>query len=254
MDLEALIVSLKHKEMLDASVRQILKQIQSLPQRTTNEAPYILFGILPAEAQLDIKTLIFIHNFITDYDSILYQVAMHHWLPNHSLFTTIIKLVLKYDIPLPHKILNNPAGALEWKRLVKKSVYQYWRKTLSLAAKQKSTQALLPDPAEPPSWEHLALNRHAVSRVRLQVQFLTNTFTLLSHRSIFYKEGPSCKIFGTEPKTTVHILSRCPALSQTQSILLNPILFNIQASASSLLLPTSDENIAKLLLAVNPPN
>ena len=80
--LEALIVSPKQKEMVEASFRQMLKQIQSLPQRTANEVPYILFGILPAEALLDIKTLIF-HNNITDHDSILTRSPCVSWLPNH---------------------------------------------------------------------------------------------------------------------------------------------------------------------------
>ena len=76
--LETLSISPKNKEMLGI-LQKILKRIQSIPQRTANEASYmyILFGILPAEALLDIKTLIFFHNIITDHDSILYQVAMH---------------------------------------------------------------------------------------------------------------------------------------------------------------------------------
>ena len=236
----------------------MLKRIQSLPQRTANEAPYILFGILPAEALLDIKTLIFFHNIITDHNSILYQVAMGQLatksLASNSWFTTINKLALKYDIPSLHKILNNPPGALEWKRLVKKSVHAHWQKTLSLATKQNSTLALLPDLVEPPSLENVALNTHAVSRARLQTWVFTNTFTLQSHRSTFYKEDIRCKICGTEPETTVHLLARCPALSQTWSILLKPVLFNIQASTSPSILPTSDEDIARLLLGVNPLN
>ena len=126
--------------------------------------------------------------------------------------------------------------------------------TMSLAADQKSTLALLPDPAEPPSWEHVALNTHAVSRARLQTQLLTNTLTvtLQSHRATFYKEDPTCRICGTEPETTVHLLSRCPALSQARSVMLKPILLNLQASSSSL--PTSDEDTARLLLGINPLN
>ena len=70
--LKVLIISPKWKKMLEASFRQMLKRIQCFPQRTANEVRYILFGILPAEALLDSKTLIFFHNIITDHDSILY--------------------------------------------------------------------------------------------------------------------------------------------------------------------------------------
>ena len=66
--LEAFIFCLKQKQMLEASFRQMLKRIQSLPQRTANEVPTILFGILPAETLLDIKTLIF-YNIITNHGS-----------------------------------------------------------------------------------------------------------------------------------------------------------------------------------------
>ena len=127
----------------------MLKRIQSLPQRTANEAPYTLFGILPPEALLDIRTLIFSHNIITDYGFILYQVAMHQMatksLDSNSLFPTIIKLVLKYDLPLLHKILKNPPGVLEWKILVKKSAANTARKLshwlLPLSPVQYHTQA-----------------------------------------------------------------------------------------------------------------
>ena len=179
------------------------------------------------------------------------SLALNSWL------TTIIKLTLKYDLPSPHKILNNPTGVLEWKRLVKKSVHKHWQKILSLVAEQKSTLALLSD-SEPLSWENVARNTHAVSRAKLQAQLLTNTFNLQFHRSTFYKEDSTCKmiakICGTEPETIIHLLSRCPALSQTQSILLNPVLSNIQVSTSSPLLPTADEDIAILLLGINPLN
>ena len=71
--------------------------------------------------------------------------------------------------------------------------------------------------------------------------------TLLHCSHTFYKDDPMCRICATEPETVIHLLSRCPALLGL------PILFNLQASSSSLL-PTSDEDVARLLLGINPFN
>ena len=74
--LESLVVMQKQKA-LDVFLKDILKQVQALSQRTANEAPYmyLLFGILPAEALLDINILTFFVKIANDSSSILFQIC-----------------------------------------------------------------------------------------------------------------------------------------------------------------------------------
>ena len=69
--LESLIVTAKQKELLDGFLRDLLKRIQDLPQRTANEAPYLLFHCIIAEGALDIRLLSFFGKIIQDKTSIL---------------------------------------------------------------------------------------------------------------------------------------------------------------------------------------
>ena len=62
--LESLVVMQKQKEALDVFLKDILKVVQALTQGTANEAPYLLFGILPVEALLHINILSFFGKLI----------------------------------------------------------------------------------------------------------------------------------------------------------------------------------------------
>jgi hypothetical protein len=57
--LEAMILSKKHREMMEVYYRSVLKHVQTLPDRVANEAPYLMMGLPPIEATLDIKTITF---------------------------------------------------------------------------------------------------------------------------------------------------------------------------------------------------
>ena len=68
--LESLVVTQKQMEALDVFLKDILKWVQTLPQRTANEVRYLLFGILPSEALLDINILNFFGKITIDRSSI----------------------------------------------------------------------------------------------------------------------------------------------------------------------------------------
>ena len=257
--LEALIVTDKHKATLEAFTRDLLKKLQSLPPRTANEASYILFNTLPTEALLDIKTLTFFGKVIADKDSILHQVSVRQLatksLHSNSWFIAILKLCDKYRLTSPHHLLLFPPKQSAWKKFVKTAVTHHWREELRRGAEQKSTLALIQDPAEPPTWDHVDNNTHAVAKKRLQTRLLTNTYTLQMHRSTFYKEDPTCRICRTGPETVIHLLSICPALSHLRAMLMAPIInhitnFSIPTIRNDSIL-SPEEELARLLMGIH---
>ena len=246
--LESLVVTSKQTNLLDAFLKDLLKRIQALPQRTANEAPYLLFHTIPAEGLLNIKLLSFFGKIIADDSSILYQVCERQLatktLSSNSWFVSISKLCLKYNLPSSHHLLQNPMKEQAWKRVVKTAVNGYWYDKLRDSAQEKTTLKRIW--LEQPTWEHVDLNPFAVDRARLQARLLTDTLTLQYHRAKFYGESPTCKLCNMEDETVDHMLARCPALSQTRSSQLQPIFGRMQSIGEGP--PRCEEETIQLLL------
>lgn len=246
--LESLIVTEKQKTLLETAYRDLLKRIQALPQRTANEAPYLLFHSTTAEGTLDIRTLTFFGKIINDSSSILHQICIRQLatkeLSSNSWFISIVKLTFKYGLPSPHDVIQNPMKYNTWKRLVKKTVHMFWKEELETAAKEKPTLQLIHQ--EIPSWEHVEMNPYAVDRARLQARILTETFTLQKHRAKFYKESPNCRLCLLEPEDSAHMLLRCPALQLTRCSALLPVYQRIQDIGNQP--PRSENELLEILL------
>ena len=60
--MELLMPSSKPLEQLEMYQKRIIKQLLSLPTRCPDPAVYILTGILPIEAQIHLKALVFFNN------------------------------------------------------------------------------------------------------------------------------------------------------------------------------------------------
>ena len=250
--LESLIITDKQKKILDDFYKGLLKQIQSLPKRTANEAPYVLFDTIPAEGLLDIRILTFLGKILSDPSSILYQICLRQMatksLSSNSWFIAATKLTHKYDLPSPHKLLQQPLVYTRWKKLVKATVIKYWQHHLKQAIQEKSSLILLHDVSVSPSWKHVKLNCQSVARARIQARLMTNTLTLQAHRASFYGEDPTCKLCNLEPETTTHLLTTCPAMSHMREELLDPIYEHMYLS--SMTIPKSKDDLAKLLLGI----
>ena len=109
--LESLMVMQKQKEALDVFLKNILKRVQALPQRTVNEAPYLLFRILPAEALHDINILNFFRKLAIDSSSILFhicrcQLALKSLSSNLWFMVVAKHNISKYGLPSVHTVLQ----------------------------------------------------------------------------------------------------------------------------------------------------
>ena len=101
--LESLVVTQKQKNKLEDFYKDLLKRIQALPQRTANEAPYLLMGSITVEGMMDIRLLSFFGKIMSDDTSILNQICMWQLatksISSNSWFMSIVKLAYKYGLP-----------------------------------------------------------------------------------------------------------------------------------------------------------
>ena len=98
---------------------QCLKQIQGLPDNTSNSACLALLGILPIEVVLHKNLLNMYVNMIRNDNSIEYEIAHRQLVmidpQQKSLFNYIRDILNLYELPSIFSLLNNPPTKEEWK-------------------------------------------------------------------------------------------------------------------------------------------
>ena len=124
--------------------REEQKISQFMCPSTTTAAVYLLMGVLPIEAQLDIKTLTFFASMMRLTDSLereelkqqLAMKSLHSWL------VRVCKLLQKYELPTAYDVLNNPQKHC-WETLITRAITKYLEKELKEEAATKSSLSYL---------------------------------------------------------------------------------------------------------------
>ena len=116
---------------LEQFQKSLLKRILSLPKNAPDPVLYIISGILPIEAQIDIQCLTF-NNIARQPEDAIENLLAKKQLNikennSTSWFVTIKKKLYKYDLPNPCSLLDSPLKKNEWKNTVKKAVETHWK-------------------------------------------------------------------------------------------------------------------------------
>ena len=216
---------------------ETLKNIQLLPTRTSNAIVYLLLGALLLKAELEKKPLGLLHAIITSENQTLQQFWERQYAVQHegSFFRNIQELVERYGLPSLREIALN--GEEQWKILVKKTLPGYWPEQLQWEARERSTLErahldIMHISKTHPVWDMVMPNRMDVMRAVTKVRILTGTYLLQSHRKKFKMEGVvdvTCPLCCLEDEDLVHMLTRCPALSETRNVYMKNIKACFQA-------------------------
>ena len=120
--LEALLLKQKDIDSLEKFQRKCLKQVQGIPDNTSNSACLALLGILPIKDILNKSLLNLFVNMIRDESSIEYEIALRQVVmkdsPSESIFTYIQSILSHYDLRSVFELLSNPPSKEAWKRLL----------------------------------------------------------------------------------------------------------------------------------------
>ena len=137
-DLEGTILKSKHITKLESFHRKTLRQLQTLPERTTTCAVYLLSGILPLEALLDSQTATLLYMVGHDMDSSLARTALYQMSnkdsKSSSWFVYSYLRLKIYDLD-PLDVLQNFIS----KGDIRRTIRSYWFNILTDKAEEKSS-------------------------------------------------------------------------------------------------------------------
>ncbi|CAC5419306.1 unnamed protein product [Mytilus coruscus] len=148
-----------------------------------------------------------------------------------SWFIEIKKICLKYDLPGCQNFLTYPLGKFQWKHLITRKIYTYWREKINensegysslqhiaCAYKIKTIHPILTTNTS----NCRDINR---SRIPIRTKVATGNYILQSNRAKFNKceVSATCKICNQEDETIEHFLISCIHLEPDREKLLKVI-------------------------------
>ena len=116
--------------MLDNHGKRTYQNLQNLHDKTPDCVVYFLGGCLPISAEIHVRQLS-IFGMVLGLQSDPLNIHARNTLTDakkssKSWFCQIHDLCLQYNLPHPLEMLNNPPSKLQFKKMVKASVTNYW--------------------------------------------------------------------------------------------------------------------------------
>jgi hypothetical protein len=221
--------------------KRVLKKIQHLPDRTADEAVFLLIGQLPIEGVLD-KRRLTTFGAIINGDCIEKDIARRQLAvkdnKSSSWFIKVSDDLSKYGLPDAHTLLNDPPKKTTWKTNVDNAVDAYWFAKLKEGAKEKSSLKYANwdhgDHLRPHHvWSTVNLNVKDVQRAAVKVRLLTGTYTLQEKKAAYYPgTEATCLLCKKTPETMEHFLLQCEALQATRQHYLQQVQSAVEEAYS----------------------
>ena len=205
LDVVRFLVRLAAKDLAEMSAyyKKILKQIQHLPDRTSDAATYLLLGALPLEAEIHRKVLTTFVSICRDFDSVENQLAWRQLSLKSSNSTSWFiyakTLLQKYDLPSVYDLLEQPLGKHTWKRIAYTAIDKFWDQKLKDEANTKSTLKYLNIQSMEigkthPVWDSAGTEVMAVRKASVKCKILVGQYILQANRHRF-NQFFSSKVF-----------------------------------------------------------
>ena len=134
--LEVLNLRKKDIAQLEAFQRRCMKQLQALPNRTSDTAALALMGALPVSVCVEKNILSLFGRVVRDRLSIendipVRQLAVRS-ITEKSWFSSVRMVLNAYSLPSAYELLNNPPSEEQWgKKNSKKQSASYYRTTMA---------------------------------------------------------------------------------------------------------------------------
>ena len=133
--LASLVLSSTEVKILDAHYQNTLQDLQRLHQKTPRSVILFMAGSLPGEAILHTKQLT-LYGMICHLPNDPLNILARHVLTTSptsakSWFQQVRDLCLKYSLPHPLHLLDNPPRKCSFKALVKRNVRIFWETILT---------------------------------------------------------------------------------------------------------------------------
>ena len=221
--LETQALTMKDEALLDGFQVRMLKQIQHLPDRTSNTAALSLLGIPPVSAIIHKNLLNLVFKITTRASTLEHEVAVRQLavkdFESDSLFSKARRLLQYYNLPTMYTLMEQPPTIGEWKRMLKsaveKEVLRMWRDDISSKSSLKYLDPDLIKIGEPHHvYATVRPNTHDIQRAEIKARLLTGTYTLQANRARFNQNevDGTCRLCSKDIETREHFIATCEAL------------------------------------------
>ena len=240
--LEITLANPKAITKLQSFHKRTVKSILSLPITTADPAVYILSGLLPIEAEIDIKAITILGNILCgNKNAIEWKIAERQLtiknIDSNSWFIAMRKICMKYNLQDPESFLDKQITKSKWKRIMVDKIKQIWRnRILSEKDLYESLKYLSPIfnvGKIHPLLDIQLVNTRDVQRLAPRIKITTGTYLLQEHRAKFdhVNKNSECLLCKKYPETLEHFLLTCCTLEKIRE----PIVKKIIDAASIIL-------------------
>ena len=261
--LEALILSKSEMASIDRAYKGLLKPLLSLRVATADEAVYFLFGLLPAEAELDMRILS-LYGSITRLDQthpLLHLALRQATYPSNEKgwFSQVFSTARKYDIePVVRNAILSPWAKDKWKSFIREAVAGQWSDQMKTRAMNKSSlQYMNLDIPSLSAAHHLWPRGGCPSRKRVAASYraklLSGSYILQATMARFNQNqvNPTCPLCKNAPEDLPHFVLACPALDKPRRKLL-PRIQKLAKDLGMFIPEDSAQQCRYLLNSANP--
>ena len=222
-------------ETLNIQFKKFLKQLLSLPKTVADPAIYMISGMLPVEAQIDVKILTFYGNITRQgKNSIEWQLAERQLnvksINSNSWFSLLRKIFLKYELNDPAQYLVNPISKYQWKREITSKVQKFWIEKILNQAKLYTSLRYLSLIYKPGQCHPIAntntMNSREIIRIPTKLKIATGSYILQTVRAKFISntELSICKLCNETEETLPHFLLTCKSLEDIRKPILEDLI------------------------------
>ncbi|CAC5382256.1 unnamed protein product [Mytilus coruscus] len=198
-------------ETLNIQFKKILKQLLSLPKTVADPVIYIISGMLPVEAQIDVKILTFYGNITRqEKSSIEWQLA---------------------ERQLNVKSINmNPISKYQWKSEITSKIQKFWTEKILNQAKLSTSLKYLSLIYTPGRCHPIAktnsMNSREIIRIPTKLKIATGSYILQAVRAKYINnsELSICKLCNETEETLPHFLLTCKSLEDIRKPILEDLI------------------------------
>ena len=228
--LEACVLPSGSLRALDQYYKNLLRQIQGLPENTATEAVFLLCGAVPIEAQLHRKTLsLFGQITRLPREHQLYNLAKRQFAtqlgnPN-SWFTHVYNIGRKYNIDII-AALDRPEDKITWKRRCRVAVNSITISQLIYDTARKGSLKwgiwMWPCPSSKktahPLWTSCEGKAHRIEMATTRARMIIGRFKTQDVVSLYKGNShpKTCQLCNEEDEDIKHMVVSCKELKQAR--------------------------------------
>ena len=209
-------LSVEDSKLIKTSQLQFLKRILRAPSSVCNSITYLELGVLPAQYEIHIMKLTFLHHILTLEEDDPVQLVYNEQLkiPEEKNWANeLLKIRSTYKIEETDEEISTLLKD-EWKALVSQAVKKVALLSLNEEKNSLSKSSSFPDAESftPSSY----LFHFAVTQACLLFRVRSRIINIKDVQRYKYGEDLCCRVCSGSEETIDHVLTSCPALTHQQ--------------------------------------